>query len=409
MWGPLFKVQNIIQKLRPLRVLYSPDLGFHKKYITGKLLKRKLKLIDLNLFVVITACVNGLYNVLSGNKDTMPGNLTPAEQKLQTQKMVLGAVFFTLFLTLYWICLVASWSFRYRSTEAVFMMNEAYSLDQKRRQNPGKYPVHPSKMERRIFGALLYNLVVACTFGLAAVTFLPLVSKNNPGHIVTDLLIPLEFLIEHPFLQRVIASAYLAIAGYFAVIPVIQAFTFITAVLYELRYILKQGYFQVVKEASQKFRNSGFLTQSRFQSFYGPWIIYAENVIFVSAMNRFGQVFYPGIMLTAFVINVVTSTVCIKFYHQLSGIMVALFLSFDVVVLIATWAVNSFAVVAKEESDKFCEHWMKRILSKLQRIQLRACIPLNIEVGPFFPLQRTTLLNTLLEVVNALMTLLLMN
>lgn len=409
MWGSLYKIQKLLQKLRPLYIHYANEL-FYQNLITGKLLRLKLNLIDFNLLVVSVACVVGLNKILAGDKGKQETK-TLAQIKQETQRMVLGSVFFTLFLILHWICLVVSWTFRHRSTQAIVMVNQARHMDQKRNRYPDHYPVRPSKMEIRIFGAVLYNFVAACFGGLIAVIILPLMSKSNPGYVMIAWLVPDDFLSNRSFFHRVLASVYIGIGGYFGVIPVIQAFTFITAALYELRYILKQGYYKIDK-GMNSLTCFGFHSQLRppqVQSFHRPWMIYAEDIIFVTVINQFGRVFYPATMLTAFVINVVTSTVCIKFHHELQGIVMALFLGFDVVVFFATWAVHNFAVIVKEESDHFRECWKKNLFSKLQRSQLRACIPLEIQIGAFFPLQRSTALNTVMEVVNALMTLLLMD
>ncbi len=111
-------------------------------------------------------------------------------------------------------------------------------------------------------------------------------------------------------------------------------------------------------------------------------------------------------MLAAFWINV-TTHVCMKFYQQLSAIMLVLFLGFDVVVSIATVVVTNFGVAPKTESESFREYWKPRLYSKLVRRQLNACVLTSINVGPFFELQRGTLLSHVNEVVNMVVSFLL--
>lgn len=97
--------------------------------------------------------------------------------------------------------------------------------------------------------------------------------------------------------------------------------------------------------------------------------------------------------------------VCMKFYHKLPVVMLLLCLGFDVVVAIATVNDHCFAVVAKEENDRFRKFWKFRLFSNLGRRQLKACIPTAICVGPFFVLQRSTILRTVCEVANMVVTL----
>lgn len=89
--------------------------------------------------------------------------------------------------------------------------------------------------------------------------------------------------------------------------------------------------------------------------------------------------------------------------------MLTLFLAFDIVCAICTVVTHMFAVVATEESEKFYNFWKGRIFGKLGRKRLEACMNLNIWLGSVFSLKRSTLLNTVSEVVNTTVTLLLLD
>lgn len=402
MWNSLIRIQKIIQKLRPLRVIYNDgESGFSANPLAKK--QFKMRLIDRNLGLLVIASIIGLkkvYSTTNSSSHTDPSKvLSPEDIKLQTQKIVLGSVLFILYMTLFTVLLVATWSFKARTNSAVFMMNLARGLFVDRLQNPGKIPGAPTKRESALFGFLLYNLLMVCFVGLAAVTVFPITSNNNPANVVLNWILPVNVYENRPNLVKFVSCVYIGICGYFGVIPVIQAFSYITAVLYEVKYILKRAYNNVNNENScaQKLPNT----------FQYQWTIYAQNILFVREINQFGYFLYPGIMLTAFCINVVTTMVCMKFYQELPVLMFLLFLGFDAVVAVATVVIHSFGVVAKEESERFRMYWKPRLFSKLAQRRLKACIPTAVRIGPFFALQRSTILNTVCEIVNMVVTLLL--
>lgn len=404
MWSSLIRIQKLIQQLRPLRVIFTDDQGFFENPAAkGNL---KVRIIDRNLVLIVIASIIGLKRVLGENNPTnqTSPDLTREQIKIQTQKMVLGGVLLILYTVIFLVLLVTMFSFKYRSNSGVFMMSQARALHLDRKRNPGKTQGAgaPTKRESVIFGALIYNLMTVCFVGLAALTVFPLASRNNPGRVILSWLLPENIMQGKPILIKLISCVYIGISTYFGIIPVIQAFSYMTAVLFESKYILKQAFNNLSVSFTFNNRRSA-------ETFCRQWNIYAQNVLYVRAINSFGHYFYPGTMLTGFCVNVVTTMVCMKFYEQLPAVVFLLFFGFDIVTAVATAAVHSFAVVAKEESERFRRYWKSRLFGKLARKQLRACIPTGINIGPFFPLQRSTLLNTVIEAANMVVTLLLLD
>ncbi|CAL8090588.1 unnamed protein product [Orchesella dallaii] len=384
MWGALLTIQSIIQPLRPLRVIYSQETGtFYVNPAARK--KLKLHLIDLNLLIIYISSGVGLHEILSQETD----HLDPEAEKLQTQKAVLGAVVYVLFLGLFTCLLGISWTFKNRHNETVWMMSHAHSLHKERDSQPSGESTSQEKKEGALFSVLLYALLFVCVTGLLTVTTIPFASKNTPAHVIFTQLLPFP---KDSFVFALVCAIYLGISGYFGVILVVQAFCYITAVLYEIKFVLKGGYHTV--ETRKDF------------TFKREWLAYGQATIFVREVNLFGFVFFPIIMIVGFCINVVTSLVCIKYYHQLPLPMLLVLLGFDGVTIIATLVTHNFAVVAEEESEKFKKYWTPRLVSRLQRKQGLACMPMAIQIGSFFHLKRSTLLNTINEVVNLVVTLL---
>ncbi len=405
MWHILIRIQKIIQKLCPLRVIYTDDnSGFSANPLAKK--QFKMRLIDHNLCIVTIASIIGLRNVLNtkinSNQIDHSKDLTSEDIKIQTQKMVQGAVLFILYTTVFIILLVTTWSFKHKTNSAIFIINQARRLYLDRVRNPGKLLGGPTKRESALFGAFFYNLLIVCIVGHAAMTVFPLTSSNNPAHVILTWIFPLNWCVALPSLVKTFSCIYIGTSGYFGVIPVIQAFSYITAILYEAKYILKRAYNFDNGETSFKFYVKKYpLTFNR------QWIIYAENILFVREFNQFGNSLFPGIMLTGFCINVVTTFICMKFYEELPASMFLLFLGFDAAVAVGTFVIHGFGAVAKEESERFRKYWKLRLFSKLAKRRVKACIPTAICIGPFFVLQKSTLLNTVYQVVNMVVTLLL--
>ncbi len=145
-------------------------------------------------------------------------------------------------MTFYSACLAASWTFKYNSKNAIFMMNQARGLFLDRLKNPGKIPGAHTKGESALFGILLYTLLMACFMGLVAVTVFPVTSSNNPGQVICNWMLPANAFEERPILIKIICCLYLGIFGYLGVIPVALAFSCITAVLYDAKYLHKTGF-----------------------------------------------------------------------------------------------------------------------------------------------------------------------
>lgn len=107
--------------------------------------------------------------------------------------------------------------------------------------------------------------------------------------------------------------------------------------------------------------------------------------------------------------NVVISVICIEFYAHLHSLLLGRFAGFDVICAGLNVGINSFALVSSEESDKFYWYWRLRLFTRQQRKVFQACMPITFEIGPYFVLNRTTLLNTKSEIVKATVSFLIMD
>ncbi len=213
--------------------------------------------------------------------------------------MVLGSVLYILYLSIFGIWLVSAWTLKYRTNSALFMMNQMLGLYVDRLRSPGKVPGAPSKRASTVFCAVLYNLMMTMFGAYLAVTVIPVISRNNPGEVVLSWILPENY--NETYLNKIFSCLYIGVSGYFGSIPLIQVFCYATAILFEIKYLLKRAY-------------GGSGTSDSM--FHRQWIVYSENILLVREINQFGSHIYPDIMLTAFSINVVMTMVCIKFLSK---------------------------------------------------------------------------------------------
>ncbi len=330
MWSVLIKTHKIIQKRRPLKIIYLDNTQIFSAttVANGKL---KMLLIDCNLCFLIIASIFGLKDVLSGEIGA-----TVEDRKTKTRNMVLGSVLYTLYIFIYGIWLIAAWTLNYRTSNSVFIMNQTMGMYMDRVKNPGKIPGAPNKRASVLFCAVLYNLLMTVIGGFVAVTAIPAISSSNPAKVIFTWILPENKFQNFPYLTKICSCLYIGISSYFSCIPLVPIFCYVTALLYESKYFLKRAH-----------------GSYDFTTFYYQWIVYAQYILLDREINRFGSHFNPVIMLAAFGLNVVTTTVCIKFYRDLSLAMLIIFLVFDIVVWSATVVVHSLAVLPKEECEKF--------------------------------------------------------
>jgi len=140
--------------------------------------------------------------------------------------------------------------------------------------------------------------------------------------------------------------------------------------------------------------------------------IYKQSFLFIKEYNSFGIIFFPFIMTVGMSINIVTTFICIKFHSNLPLLVTFAFGGFDSVCWILTVGLYAYTMASSEECDNFHEYWRRRDckiqLEKVERKQLTGCPPIRVEIGIFFPMKRTTLINALDQCVNIIVSLLLL-
>ncbi len=122
---------------------------------------------------------------------------------------------------------------------------------------------------------------------------------------------------------------------------------------------------------------------------------------------QFGYILFPVIVLVGFLENVITTFSLLKLYNELPLIMLVLLFSIDVIVFGNTVMVHSYALVIREDFEKFYQAWKSKLKGKQSRMILRSCVPIRVKIGSLFNMGPCTILNTIMQIVDLTVTLLL--
>lgn len=389
MWEALLKIQSLLQAIRPVRIQYSPAQDqFYQNHSRAR--KIYSTIIEPNHILIWITSWIGLKHVLSTD-----------DEQISVQQQVLAMVCQVLYVGIFLLVLASVWTFQFRGNSVVWIMTQVGIFEAKRnQQKPGAQNKTKSFTQNLgLFDLLLYGMVGICATGASTVGFMPLLSHNTPAHIILQWILPESLskeLFNQPILLILICCTYLGIFGFFGGAAILQVFIYMCATLYEMSHMMKPTYIR------KDFRMARI---SRF-----PYMkqLYMQSYLFTQQYNALGYIFFPVVMTSGFVVNVVTSMICITFYSHLSVLLVVCFAGFDVICAGLTVGIHSFAMISSEEGEKFHKLWKFRLVTKRLRKDLQACMPITVEVGPFFTLQRTTLLTTTSQIVDAIVNLLIM-
>lgn len=388
MWEALLKVQKFIQTLRPLRIQYSCNKnGFHENHSQTR--KIYSALIDTNQILIWLASWIGLNHALSKNNSS--------ENQTSVQQQVLGMVVQVLYVGIFALVLASTWTFQFRGNATVWLMSQVENFNiQRKLENLN--PINKTKKPNLdLFDIFLYGMVGSCAIGALIIGMMPLLTQNTPAHfILKRILLPENILSElssKPVVFTLICCAYLLIFGVFGTTSILQVLIFMCGILHEFTIILKP-------------KNVKLFSGRRF---FNAKQIYMKSYLFAEQYNMFGCVYFPVIITTGFVINVVTSIICIEFHSELPIMLVTCFAGLDVITWSLCVGLHSFAMVINEDGIKFRKFWKSRLIKRRDRKELCACMPIICKIGPFFALKRTTLLRTMSEIVNAIVNILIVD
>lgn len=391
MWNALLKILKFLQRIRPVKLKYSIESGRFEAINSN----RKIFLDAFNLIGIITwiAALVGLRATFEQSVEITENN--GGEQNASTGKMVLRSVLQVLHVGIYSLAVISMWTFRYRLEEGVWMMNQAKSFWEMRVRNFEKSGKAHWK-ETSLFEFIAYNNLIVVVGAVATLSATPLLSSSTPPHIIFRWIHASRYLGSG--ITTVACCVYLIVVTTWVAVPILQVLLYICSILYESQFMLRKGY-------NSKWNLMKELTQSNFRR---GRMVHSQSYMFIQAYNSFGYCFFPAAMAAGLIINVVSSFVCIRLSHSLSPTVLASFAAFDIGTLIVTVGLHGFTMISSEECERFLKFWQVRLFGSVNRKWFKACRHIAVKIGPFFFMQRTTLLNTVLEILNLIVSLLMM-
>lgn len=371
MWKILLRIHLVLQNIGPHTVKYSKlrDIFYLHKYSKDTLYSA---LITLNIVLI---CFAFLIEFTAQSEDIEESSI-----QLEILKWVLRSLNLIFFL----LGLVATWTFSYRSNASCWMMNQARNFY----HNRITLEIKGTRWNSLLFELIIQNISSNIFLALVTIAFSPFICKTTPIHLIHSIIFSSQ-----PFSLKLttLSAVYMVTIGTFMCCRIAKLLFYICTVLYESQFMLRYAYG----------------SHSNFQSAIH---LYKQGFLFIKEYNSFGILFFPFMMTVGLCVAIVMSFVCIKFHSEFPLILTLSFGGFDVASLVVTVGLYAYTMASSEECDKFNKYWSDRCwkMKKVERKQLFGCPPIRVEIGIFFIMKRTTLLKALDQVVNATVTLLLL-
>ncbi|CAL8090594.1 unnamed protein product [Orchesella dallaii] len=328
---------------------------------------------------------------------------------------------------LYWglmiICLSVGWTLQYKSTEAVWFMNEAMGLRKK---------AELENKELTVPAIAMYSLGAITFIFPVALAFLPFVFRTTPANEILRFGLP-NFIMKEKKVERILSSIYWLIHGWLAVCSVMQLLAVVVVIFYEARFMMQPAYQPKVamnsnsinllamgglrrkkkKEESESSntRGKGESLKMKLQTyvkFPTALNVYRRSALIYYGVHQFGaNVLFASMIFVGFLINVVSKFVVIRLNDQLPLVVVVMMAAFDIGIIANTFAYVYFAVFITNEYEKFIKFWKGKLIRKVYQKQLLTCKIIQIWIGNFFPVEMTTSLSSMHRSVDLTATLLL--
>lgn len=333
MWNNIKNVQIFLQSIRPTPIQYSSQSqGFHENLTPVG--KRWTFVLDCNVGLMWLAAFVQLTS-----------RITEESAEETDQADILNMVLQYLFLAMYTLVLSASWTFRFRGPATIWMIENSYFLSSERKSADN---YEEKRAEEILYGSALYGVVVVCFSGSFIHGAMPLITNSTPGHTIFKWIIPGGILKDMGMWYNVVCCSYMGFIGFVGVLPIIQALMFQCGFLYESQFTLKPVYGEsCLTKAFAKYKT-----------------VYHQSFLFIQGYNRYGYVWFSGLMGSAFFLNVISTLICIRFHSVLHPLLLGFFVGFDVICGILTVMIHAISMLSSEEAAKFLGYWAPILFSR---------------------------------------------
>lgn len=224
-------------------------------------------------------------------------------------------------------------------------------------------------------------------------------------------------------MEEILSSIYCLIHGFMINITVCQHIGIMLVVFYDYKFVLKPSYernadktiLSLGKLNNKNSNPANSALQERHDNvtstswFSSALLTYRKVILINYGYQKFLDILGPAMILSGFLLNVVSTFVCIRLPDTLPLLLVITMGTIAVIIDINTVITYRFTLSLTIESENFIKLWKCRLLQRIHKKQFRACSVIRLWVGPFFTFHDSLLLEHMQQVVDTTISLLLAN
>lgn len=259
-----------------------------------------------------------------------------------------------------------------------------------------------SKLDKKldIVTVMLYSFVGICLIFPALMGVLPFLFDNTTCHVIQRFYMP-KFIMANPTVELVYMVCFYVSHVFLGMVTVLTAIICVLMLFFKAGKSLKPSIPQNGESVSwEKF----FLITRNFL-----WAVrvYRRSYLIWESSMQFGFVLFPSLILAGYLINVVTTFSCIRLYDQLPVSMFLMLFFMDIGILVITVVFHAYSLVICKDFKKFYLFWKVELKGKRSYMILRSCNRPKVKLGSFCELKSSTILSTIMQIVDMTVTLLL--
>lgn len=251
---------------------------------------------------------------------------------------------------------------------------------------------------------LLYSIAGFVFLIPPCVAFLPVAFNNTVIHAILRFYLP-ESWMKNRIIGTISCSTYIAVVATLGVIQPAHFLVSTIVVIAESQSFLETSY--IGGNVYERSISNVFSKRVQKLNLTRAYKAYQVTALVWRELLWFGYVFFPTLMFSGYVVNVVCTFSLIKLHSEIPSTLVLMLGLLDVATAGITVAIHKYDLKIIEKSSKFFYYWENEHMSSLGRRCIKACMPIKVNCGQFFNLEPTTLLNTFMQVADMTATMLL--
>ncbi len=222
---------------------------------------------------------------------------------------------------------------------------------------------------------LMYSLAGIVPLVPPCLAFLPVVFNNTAIHAFLGFFLPNSWM-KNTIFATIACSTYYAIIATPAVIQIAHFLVSTIVVISESQSFLEESYI----EGSVYERRIANVFSKNVQKVNLTRAVRAYQVTALvwRELLEFGYVFFPALVFSGYVMNVVCTFSIIKLHSDLPSTLVVMLGLLDLIAAGTTVAIYKYDLKIVDKSSKFFYYWENEHMSSFGRRCINACMPIRM-------------------------------